>query len=205
MTLPQIVETLFNRGMTNLIDRASRGMTDLHQSRGKTRATSNFHAWLKVLRWVLPLALLLIVIAYETVVAPWFHDGFGEKYHYLSEIIFYGTIGPLLAFVLLDFLDRWLEEKETNDLQSRILAEVKAYAGMSHKLNDEALQTLFAVSMLLSSLESSIQRKDPDAAALLKEAEDTLGIAINEIREHLEHHPLVESSLGENSTKSFSP
>ena len=205
MALPQNTKRRFNIDMTDLINRASRGLMALHKPGQKTRATSNFHAWLKVLRWVLPLALLLIVIAYETVVAPWFHDGFGEKYHYLSEIIFYGTIGPILAFVLLDFLDRWLEEKETNDLQSRILAEVKAYAGMSHKLNDEALQTLFAVSMLLSSLESSIQRKDPDAAALLKEAEDTLGIAINEIREHLEHHPLVESSLGENSTKSFSP
>lgn len=191
--------------MSNLINRASRGLTDLYKPRQRTRTRSNFHAWLKVLRWVLPLALLLIVIAYETVVAPWFHDGFGEKYHYLSEIIFYGTIGPILAFVLLDFLDRWLEEKETNDLQSRILAEVKAYAGMSHKLNDEALQTLFAVSMLLSSLEASIQRKDPEAAALLKEAENTLGIAINEIREHLENHPLAESVLGENSAKSSSP
>jgi signal transduction histidine kinase len=203
MALPQNFERLFNRCMTNLINRASRGMTALHQLGQKTRATSNFHTWLKVLRWVLPLALLLIVIAYETVVAPWFHHGFGEKYHYLSEILFYGTIGPLLAFVLLDFLDRWLEEKETNDVQSRILAEVKAYAGMSHKLNDEALQTLFAVSMLLSSLESPIQKQDPEAAALLKKTENTLEIAINEIREHLENHPLAESGLGDNNSKSF--
>jgi signal transduction histidine kinase len=184
--------------MSNPINRASRGLTTIYQPRQRTRSRSNFHAWLKVLRWVLPFALLLIVILYETVVAPWFHEGFGEKYHYLSEIVFYGTIGPILTFVLLDFLDRWLEEKETNDLQSRILAEVKAYAGMSHKLNDEALQTLFAVSMLLSSLESPIQRQDPEAAALLKQTENTLEIAIEEIREHLENHPLTESRFGEN-------
>lgn len=203
MTLPQSCEILFNRGMTNLVDRAALGNAVVEEPGKITRASSNLHTCLKVLRWVLPFALLLIVIAYETLVAPWFHEVFGEKYHYLSEIIFYGTIGPLLAFVLLDFLDRWLDEKETNDLQTRILAEVKAYAGTSHKLNDEALQTLFAVSILLSSLELPLQGQDPEAAALLKETENTLDVAIKEIREHLESHPLMESQFDENKARSL--
>jgi hypothetical protein len=189
--------------MTNLVDRAALGNAVVEEPGKITWASSNLHTCLKVLRWVLPFALLLIVIAYETLVAPWFHEVFGEKYHYLSEIIFYGTIGPLLAFVLLDFLDRWLDEKETNDLQTRILAEVKAYAGTSHKLNDEALQTLFAVSILLSSLELPLQGQDPEAAALLKETENTLDVAIKEIREHLESHPLMESQFDENKARSL--
>lgn len=203
MALPQNLEILFNRCMVNLMNRTARGTAFLEEPGKITRPTSKFHTRLKVLRWVLPFALLLIVIAYETVVAPWFHDGFGEKYHYLSEIIFYGTIGPLLAFVLLDFLDRWLDERETNDLQARILAEVKAYAGTSHKLNDEALQTLFAVSMLLSTLELPLQGQDPEVAALLKETEDKLDVAIKEIREHLESHPRMESQFDENTARSL--
>jgi hypothetical protein len=69
------------------------------------------------LRRILPVGLLLLVVIYEIGPAYWIHDALGEQYHFLAEILVYGTVGPVLAFLLLDLLDRWLEERETTKLK----------------------------------------------------------------------------------------
>src|SRR5262245_44973030 len=90
--------------------------------------------WLK---WLLPAMLLLVVIVYEIGPSRWINNDLGSLYHALSEILIYGTVGPLLAFVLLDFWNRWLEERETSETQSQILARARAQAADHTQLSDD--------------------------------------------------------------------
>lgn len=163
-------------------------------------ARPSLRKWLKILRWAMPLAMFGLVVLYELTAARWFHINMGERYHYLAEILFYGTIGPALAFILLHFFGRWLEEKETSDLQAKLLAQAREYAGVSNKLNDDALQTLFAVRVLINSLEVGLEKQDQEIAAALENTEWTLEMAIRDLREHLENQPRAEFSVDVNGS-----
>jgi signal transduction histidine kinase len=103
--------------------------------------------------------------------------------------------------MLLHFLGRWLEEKETSDLQAKLLAQAREYAGISNKLNDDALQTLFAARILINSIEAGLEKQDQGAAALLKRTETALEVAIKELREHLEYQGSNGSKIQFNGSK----
>jgi hypothetical protein len=140
---------------------------------------------LGLLRWLVPAGLVVLVIAYEFGPASWIQRAFGGGYQIWADAVLFGTVGPALAFVLLDFLRRWLEERETSDLQAQILARAREDAKNSRRLSDEALQALFAAGVLIRSLESSHARLDPESASRLEDAERTLHQAIERLRTHL--------------------
>jgi len=76
-------------------------------------------------RWVLSAIWIIGVILYQLVIANWVHDSFSENLHYLVEIIFYGSIGPLLAIAFLILVDKWLYqmeqvEQKANTMESRL-------------------------------------------------------------------------------------
>jgi len=144
--------------------------------------------WLK---WLLPAALLLIVVAYEIGPSRWISNGWGGLYHAVSEILIYGTIGPLLAFVLLDFWNRWLEERETSELQAQVLARARERAADHTQLSDDVLQSLFAASTLLASLEDQPEAQlTPEAKARLHEAQLALNTSILKLHAHLRDLPV---------------
>jgi len=64
------------------------------------------------LRWVLPLAFFGIAVLYQIVFARWVLYTFGNQLHFIVEILFFGTAGPLITFLALTRIIRWLEEKE---------------------------------------------------------------------------------------------
>lgn len=144
---------------------------------------------LSLLQKLVPIGLLLLVIVYEIGPARWIHDRLGDTYHFVAEILVYGTVGPALAYMLLDFLGRWLEERETSELQAKVLAQAREHARISHQLSDEAVQALFAASMLLTSFKSSLSELPPEVAPQLREAEQGLHQAIQQLRAHLLNDP----------------
>lgn len=139
---------------------------------------------LGLLKWLVPVALLLLVVVYEAGLSRWIHDSLGTTYQFLGEILVYGTVGPILAFTLLDYLGRWLEERETSDLQAQILARARERAQINHTLDDDVLQALFATSALIASLESD-PNISPEAVARLREAQQALSQAIQQLHAHL--------------------
>ena len=140
----------------------------------------------RLLRWAVPLSLAVLVAIYQLGLARWILQEYGERYHTLAEILFYGIGGPLLAFLSLDFLIRWLEERETSELQSRILEETRANIATSRGLNDETLQTLYAISIMLDTLKSSPLETPFEKATLLQEAESALDKTMARLRMHLQ-------------------
>src|SRR3990172_7021006 len=100
---------------------------------------------LGLLQWLVPAGLLLLVVAFEIGPSRWIHNRMGDMYHFVAEILIYGTVGPVLAFILLDFLGRWLEERETSDLQAQVLARARAQARLPRQLRDDTLPTFFSL------------------------------------------------------------
>jgi signal transduction histidine kinase len=140
---------------------------------------------LRRMKWLIPLGMVALVVAFELGPVVWIHNRLGQFYHLLSEIAFYGTVGPLLAYLSLVLLERWLDERETAELQARALNQAREHVAVSRQLNDDALQTLFAASLLLDSMKDRATNLPPEVAAQLKSAEGSLETAIQKLRHYL--------------------
>lgn len=136
--------------------------------------------WVDTLQWLAPALMVFIVIAYEIGPARWLHQHLGGEPHILAEILFFGTLGPALVYILFHFLRRWLEEKETSDLQALILEQAHMRARESYAATDEAIQALFAASVLLASLEAKNKDFTPEEIATLHSTRQALD-------QHIEH------------------
>jgi signal transduction histidine kinase len=134
---------------------------------------------------VIPISLLLFVFVYEFSLSAWAESRLGAGYH-LIDLLIYGLVGPVSAYLVLHFLDRWLEERETSELQAQLLTQARQRAQTSAELSDTALQTLFAASILISSLKSGSTELLPETKIDLARTEESLNRAIQQIRDHLE-------------------
>lgn len=148
-------------------------------------SAENMRQWLPTLRWLVPLTLVLLVIAYEIIPARWIYIEFGFAYHILSDVVIFGTVGPILAYLVLTFVDRWLEEKETADLQATVLAKARADANASRQLSDDAVQVLFASGTLLELVKEACPDLPEETAVQLNTMEQALDSAIQRLRSHL--------------------
>ncbi len=76
------------------------------------QSDSTFIQRVAILRWILPLAFLALAVFYQIVFARWVLYTYGDQIHFIFEILFFGTAGPLLTFWALTRISRWSEEKE---------------------------------------------------------------------------------------------
>ncbi len=132
---------------------------------------ATFRSRLRLLRWLVPVSLAILVIAYEFGPARWIYNGLGFPYHLLADILVFGTIGPIVVFGLLDLLWRWLDERDTSDYQAQLLAQAREDADRSRQLTDDALQALFSVGTLLSMCKSDCPDLPPEKIADIETTE----------------------------------
>jgi hypothetical protein len=137
------------------------------------------------LRWLIPVSLVLLVIAYEVGPSRWVYDAWGFTYHLLVEILLFGTIGPVLVFLCLTLLERWLDEKETSDWQAQLLAKANDHVDRSRQLSDDTLQVLFAMGVLIARFKTDRSELPPDATIQIEATEQALDNAIERLRSHL--------------------
>lgn len=141
---------------------------------------------LRPLSWIVPLAMFALVVGYEVGPSRWIHEGLGYRYHLAAELLFYATLGPALAFAILKLLQRWLEERDTSELQARLLARTREEAEGSRQLNDDALQVLFAAGVLIDTLKARNDDALPqDLREQVDETEQALQEAVAQLRSHL--------------------
>ncbi len=74
---------------------------------------------LRLFRWIIPLSFALVSILYQLVVADRVSREFGHETHLVIEILFYGSVGPLAAFWVIQLIKKWLEEKEFAEIHAR--------------------------------------------------------------------------------------
>lgn len=151
----------------------------------KLAARSNLHRKLGLLRWLIPLGMVLLVVAYEFGPSRWIHDSLGFTYHLWAEILFFGTIGPLLAFLLIEFLDRWLVEKENAEIRANLLAIAKKKELEVSQISDDTIQVLFAAGLLITNFKS--EQYDPSLinTSQIEITEQALHDAIQKLRSQI--------------------
>jgi len=133
------------------------------------------------LRWLAPAGLLLLVIINELGLARWVEARLGNAASVSLNILIYGSVGPVLAYLLLTVVSRWLEERETSEAQAEALHRARALAEHNHGLTDDALQTLFATSLMLDTLARELPNLSTEAAAQYREAEQAVNRAIEQL------------------------
>jgi len=168
----------------NLIDRARERLADLAFGWMNGDAVSR-SVILRRLNWMVPAFLFLLVVIYQLGPARWIHTRLGHHYHLAAEIIVYGTAGPFLALVLIHLVRRWLEERETSDLQSQLLDHARAEAKRSRELNDDALQVLFAAGAMLDALKAAHPARDDELLQEIERTEEALQTAVKQLRSRL--------------------
>ncbi len=146
---------------------------------------SIFRRNLGFIKWLIPLGLVLVVIAYEIGPSRWVYDSLGFNFHLVVEIFLFGTVGPVLAFLVLEMLGRWIEEKETADFQANLLAEAKQNDLKVRQLNDDTIQVLFATSLLLANIKSDGFNLPPNTVDQIEFTEKALNKSIEHLRFHL--------------------
>jgi len=75
------------------------------------------------LRWALPIAIGLAAVFYEIGPGRWIHDAYGAGDYFSLDILFYGTVAPAMAFFVLTYINRWLDDKERAEQQARASTE----------------------------------------------------------------------------------
>lgn len=168
----------------NLRDRARERLTDLAFGWMNGDAASR-SAVLRRLNWMVPAFLFLLVVAYQLGPARWIHTRLGHHYHLAAEIIVYGTAGPFLALVLIHLVRRWLEERDTSDLQSQLLEHAREEAKRSRELNDDALQVLFAAGAMFDALKAAHPALDDELLEEVERTEKALQTAVQQLRSRL--------------------
>lgn len=56
---------------------------------------------LRLLQWALPAAITVLAALYQLGPARYVRDNFGAWSHYALEVLFYGTIGPIVMLLIL--------------------------------------------------------------------------------------------------------
>ena len=133
------------------------------------------------LRWLAPAGLLLLVIVNELGLARWVEARLGNAASVTLNVVIYGCVGPVLTYLLLTVIGRWLEERETSDAQAEALHRARALAQLNHDLTDDALQTLFATSLMLDTLARDLPDLSSEAAARYRDAEQAVNRAIEQL------------------------
>jgi len=140
---------------------------------------------LHLFRWLLPLFMALLVFLYEAVPSNYMHNHFTPAQQMIADVLVYGTVGPLLVFLLLDLMERWITERETSDYQSHLISAAQEKVDESRRLSDNALQALFSAGTLISTLRASQNERSLEKAADLDATEQALDKAVTDLRNHL--------------------
>lgn len=82
---------------------------------------------LRLMHWMLPVAIALLAAIYQIGLARYVHENFGAWPHYGMEVLLYGAMAPVAMWFVLGIVRTWVQQKEQAE------AEV-------HRLNIELQQ-----------------------------------------------------------------
>ena len=99
------------------------------------------------LRYVLPPALVLMVVIYQLGVAQGLERNYGHAVHYGVEIGFYSLVGPVVTFLTLIWVERRLRQQE--QLERQVQAHVQQLASLT-AVSADAILSLDAEGQITS-------------------------------------------------------
>jgi hypothetical protein len=171
--------------MVNSAPKVKDSLTVQEQLRRLIPNEAGFRQRLGLLRWLIPFGMVFLVIVYEVGPSRWVYERLGFAYHLAAEIVLFGTVGPVLVFVLLELLGRWIDEKETADFQANLLANAQMKELEARQINDDTIQVLFATSLLITNFKTDQTDLPPSTAIQIEVTEQALHDAMQRLRSHI--------------------
>jgi PAS domain S-box-containing protein len=80
---------------------------------------STFKDRFELWRWLLPIGLAAVMLLYQSALDRWLHDTLSDATHFVVEVFFFVLVGPLLVFLSLTRIKRWMAESEEVEAQAR--------------------------------------------------------------------------------------
>lgn len=109
---------------------------------------------LRLIQWAMPVAITLLATLYQLGLARTVHDSFGAWSHYALEVLFYGTTGPIVMWIILRIVRGWVEQKE------RAEAEVYRLNAELQQRVDERTRELREKNEALATANAELQQLD---------------------------------------------
>ncbi len=134
----------------------------------------------RLLRYTLPFALVLVVIAYQLGIADAVRRAYGLQIHYAVEIAFYSLAGPLVTGMTLAWIERELRSKERLENALRSIREEER-ARIGRDLHDGVAQTLYLLALRTDALRAG-ERTPPAMMEELRQMGRMLRGSIRDIR-----------------------
>lgn len=147
-----------------------------------------------LLRWALPVAIIVFVVLYQTVFVNFMHIVLGDRGHYVVELLLYGVLGPLVTFFVLSWIRRWLVEKERIEHkvkeQGKRLALIRTEEGkrVAQHLHREVLPNLAYVHTKMDHIQGQLSGSHPDPQKGAREMVSVMGTlreTIGELRDKI--------------------
>ncbi len=150
---------------------------------------------LRVLQWALPAIIIGLAAVYQLGPAYYIHRRFGEWAHYLFEILFYGTTGPMAMWVILRIVRGWIEQKE------RAEAEVYRLNTELQQRVDERTRELREKNEALAGANAELQQLDRMKSEFVSLVSHELRAPLTNMRGALELMEGSEATLPPNCTR----
>lgn len=99
-------------------------------SRDSTRSLYRSVRWL---RYILPIAAFLFVLAHQSITHAWFRAP-GWSPHLLWQVLPYGTIGPIVIWFALTWFARWARERDEAETHLRCLNQISRQAATATEM-----------------------------------------------------------------------
>lgn len=146
---------------------------------------SSLSGRMRRLQWAMPLGIAVLTTVFQLVVVRWIHDQIGHSAHWTFEVLFYGTVGPIVIWFGLGLIRKWLNEKEEAE------AEVYRLNQDLTRRVDERTRELSQKNKALADANSELQQLDRMKSEFVSLVSHELRAPLTNMRSALE---LIEGS-----------
>ncbi len=92
-----------------------------------TDEDSGLYRSVSVMRYVLPIAVLFLVVLHQTLAQIWFRATPWFP-HFLWQVLLYGTVGPAVVWIALGWFARWIRERDEAKAHLHCLYQISGQA-----------------------------------------------------------------------------
>lgn len=124
---------------------------------------------MRLLQWAMPLIIAIVATLFQLGPAFYVHEHFSHEIHWGLEILFYGTVGPIVVWFVLRLIRHWLTEKEE--------AEAEVY-----RLNTELQKRVEERTRELRKKNEALAKANADLQQLDRMKSEFVSLVSHELR-----------------------
>ena len=110
---------------------------------------------LRRLRYILPVTAFLLVVVHQTLAHTWLQS-LPRFQHFLWQVLLYGTVGPLLIWLALGWLARWIREQDEAGAYLHTLYQMSRRAAAASEMDQLVEIALSMPEQVLAPVATSL-------------------------------------------------